>query len=388
MNRHKIPFLDFYRQHNISPVAQDISDLNKHFDRRNALYRHCGIPPCFIKGKHVLEIGPGTGHNALFTNAMQPDRYVLVDGNSKSIQETSRLLGSYFDDISNCEIVEIPIENFTSDIPFDLAICEGVISGQVNPAVFLKSISNFVAPGGILLITCNDSVSILSEMLRRIAAQLIIGNERSSLPEKLDKLRPFFSRHLGTLKGMSRSNDDWIYDNIFHPIIGKMLSIEDAIKALSNEFQVYGVSPHFFTDWRWYKDIHGDGEFYNDLAIDSYRRNIHNLLDYRFVFEAIDPETGLELAGLCTNVLEIALSVQNEDTKAGYLSALVKQLDEILSVIVKFSVSTADSLREITSAFRECLAGKAFSTTLDRFAPWFGRGQQYLSFIKRTSSFI
>ena len=39
------PYVDFYRQEEISPVAQDISDLDRHFQRRQALYRHLGISP-------------------------------------------------------------------------------------------------------------------------------------------------------------------------------------------------------------------------------------------------------------------------------------------------------------------------------------------------------
>ena len=30
-------FVDFYNKHDISPVSQDISDLEKHFQRRDSL---------------------------------------------------------------------------------------------------------------------------------------------------------------------------------------------------------------------------------------------------------------------------------------------------------------------------------------------------------------
>ncbi|MDP7420615.1 MAG: methyltransferase domain-containing protein [bacterium] len=389
MKHYKIPFLDFYREHNISPVAQDIADLNKHFERRNALYKHCGIVPHFINGKHVLEFGPGTGHNAVFTNAMKPDKYTLVDGNSRSISETSRILQNYFPGTSNYEVIESNIEQFKSNRLYDLVICEAVVPGQINPPEFLKSISNFVAPGGVLLITCVDCVSIQSDILRRIAAQMIIGGEKLSLSEKLDKLRPFFSKHLATLKGMSRSIDDWIIDNTLNPIVGgKFLSIEDAIHALSGEFQVYGVSPHFFTDWRWYKDIHGKDKSSNDLAIDSYRRNLHNLLDYRYVYEPIDPSRCQTLSDTCQTVLASVLHIQREGIKTEYISTLLEQLNTLYSLTLTFSNNTAVSLLEITNALKYLSSGKSFPTNLDRFSAWFGRGQQYLSFIKNTGSSV
>ncbi len=210
-NQYKIAYIDYYGKHNISPVSQDISNLRKHFERRNALYRHCGIPSSFIEGRSVLEVGPGTGHNAIFTNSMKPQKYLLVDGNPKSIQETTKLLSSYFDDISNCEIIKCNFENFTSDLQFDIVLCEGTIPTQKDPIKFLRKLSKFVKPSGILLITCIDHVSILAETLRKVAAKLIIGDEMLDEDEKLNKLRPLFLRSLCTLEGMSRPVDDWIY---------------------------------------------------------------------------------------------------------------------------------------------------------------------------------
>lgn len=382
-NQYETPYLDFYKKHNIIPVSQDISDLDKHFERRNALYRHCGIPPFFIEGKYVLEIGPGTGHNALFTNAMKPSKYVLVDGNPRSIQETSRLLNRFFPDISNYEIIECSFENFRSNIQYDLVLCEGTIPGQKKPKVFLKSLSEFVKPSGILLITCMDSVSYLSETLRRIAAELLIDGQMLNEHDKLNKLRSFFLSHLSTLKGMSRTVDDWIYDVILQPILGELLSIEDAVKCLSSEFDVYGASPHFFVDWRWYKDIYGPQQQYNELAINQYRRNLHNLLDYRYVFEPIDPKISKNIACICQSIFEIAIRVQNEGINNNNLSELKKLLNNLSILTLNFSSGTSASIQQFVDAIDEFLAGKPFPSKLERFEPWFGRGQQYVSFIRK-----
>ena len=65
-------FVGFYESNNISPVSQDISDLNKHFQRRNSLFRSLGILPSLVKGIKVLEFGPGSGHNALYTASLFP----------------------------------------------------------------------------------------------------------------------------------------------------------------------------------------------------------------------------------------------------------------------------------------------------------------------------
>src|SRR6185295_17754749 len=88
------PFVDFYRANRISPVAQDIADRQRHFDRREALYRHLGLVPGQIAGRHVLEFGPGSGHNALHTLSLDPARYVLVDGNPTGLERCRALLGA------------------------------------------------------------------------------------------------------------------------------------------------------------------------------------------------------------------------------------------------------------------------------------------------------
>lgn len=54
-------FLDYYGKNQISPVRQDINDMQIHYERRKKLYRQCGIPILAFKNAEMLEIGPGGG---------------------------------------------------------------------------------------------------------------------------------------------------------------------------------------------------------------------------------------------------------------------------------------------------------------------------------------
>ena len=101
-----------------------------------------------------------------------------------------------------------------------------------------------------------DSVSQFAEIMRRLVGALAVAPEQST-KAKLERLRPVFEPHLATLAGRSRLVDDWILDVVIQPWVGSTLTIADAIEALDGAFDVYGSSPQFFTDWRWYKDIHG-----------------------------------------------------------------------------------------------------------------------------------
>lgn len=50
---------------------------------------------------------------------------------------------------------------------------------------------------------------------------------------------------------------------------------------------------------------------------------------------------------------------------------------------IRFSKPTALSIQDIINGIDKFLHGKSFPKKLDHFAPWFGRGQQYLSFLRK-----
>ena len=54
-------FLEYYGEHSISPVRQDITDIALHYERRKKVYRQCGIPLLAFRNAELLEIGAGGG---------------------------------------------------------------------------------------------------------------------------------------------------------------------------------------------------------------------------------------------------------------------------------------------------------------------------------------
>jgi len=382
-NKKVRPYIDFYGKNEISPVNQDISNMKKHFERRCSLYRHLGIIPAFLKNKTIIEFGPGSGHNALYTNSLKPSRYVLVDGNPTGLNATKELLSKYSSGNTNYEIVDSLIEEYNTKDLFDVVICEGVIARQDDPESFLQHIGRFVSPAGVLVISCCDSVSILGDTLRRLVGA-IIGKRTDEIEKKLEILRPYFLKQLSTLKGMSRSVDDWIVDNIIQPFTGstKLLPIKVAISSLDLEFDVYGSSPHFFTDWRWYKDIWGDDKKYNEIAIDLYHKNVHNLMDYRYTFEPQPIEYNNKIIKLCDSIQEL---LRHFETKRdfNYMNTLKQNLFELAKIVKKYSYKTSESIEDFALAIEEYQNTKKFPYELKKFAPFFGRGMHYLSFIRK-----
>ena len=368
------PFVDFYRENEISPVAQDISDLDRHFDRRAALYRHVGLPPRLVADGTIVEFGPGSGHNAVYTASLGPRRYVLVDGNPVGLERTQALLAEH--GAAGHECVASMFEDFDTDERFDIVLCEGVIPLQTRPAHMLHHIAGFAAPGGLVVITCMDSVSQFAEIMRRLIAALLVG-PGTSTTEQVELLRPLFAPHLATLSGRSRLVDDWILDVIVRPWVGEMLSVADAVAALDEGFDCYGASPDFLTDWRWYKDVRGG---HNQVATTAYWRNLHNFLDCRLTF---DPRTEAEnrpILEICDDLYALTRRFERE-RHPEIIEEVARRLATLASLVTAYSPATASAILD----FHEALAHADGDALVDLggFAALFGRGQQYLSFVRR-----
>jgi len=372
-------FVDYYVSNDISPVHQDISDLARHFDRRSALYRSLGIAPLAVTGRRILEFGPGSGHNALHTVSFEPAYYVLVDANPRGVRETRAMLAAA-SRATEIVVVESLVEDFTSSEPFDLVLAENLIPFQRDPAAFANAMAAFVSAQGLIVLTCVDSVSHLSEIARRLIAARI-APAGLPLAERVAALRPVFASHAATLDGMSRSLDHWIMDNITQPLVGKTFSIPDALAALGDRFDVFGASPDFVTDWRWYKSLYGERRQFNARTTDAYYANVINFLDYRSEFPPHDPETGRDIATACDAIYAAMQGL--ESNPGGSLDRIVDQFARLGTLVAPIAPATAASIDELLSILNAPPGSAPQTPAFDSF---FGRGTQYLSFVRRPAS--
>lgn len=370
------PFVDFYAGNGISPVNQDISDLGRHFRRRDSLYRYLGLPPSFVRGRSVVEFGPGSGHNALFTASLDPARYVLVDGNPKGLSDSRRLLREHGLD-GPCEIVEAMFEDYDAGERFDLVLAEGFLSFQREPEKLLATVARFARPGGLLVLTTMSPLSYLAEVARRLLRDALIAPDAA--PEaQLALLRPLLGPHLAHLPGRSRPVDDWLLDNVVQPIYGELLSIPRAIAALEADFDLHGASPRFFTDLRWYKDVAGQERGFNAIGVAEYRRRAVNLADFRLDLPPHAEALGAELESEAGKVWD-AMQAFELDGVGGAYDEAVRGVAQIAERLAPIAPETGAALGEIA----ERLAARGPFEDLARFPALWGRGQQYLSFIRR-----
>ncbi|HEX9059442.1 MAG TPA: methyltransferase domain-containing protein [Clostridia bacterium] len=374
-------YIEFYGKNCISPVRQDISDLARHFERREGLYRQLGIFPLSVEGKSILEIGPGSGYNSIYTASLSPSLYHLVEENPTGIREMEELFEQYSKWTYNTEIFKTRIEDFNNSIKYDIVLCEGMLPQITNSIEILNIIKQFVKPGGILVITCIDSISGASENLRYLIGNLMVW-ELDDINKMLDILVPVFSPHLETLKGMSRRHDDWVMDNIINPLgVAETLSIAKTVEELSDEFEAYASSPGIFCDWRWYKSICGETKSFNQTAVNQYWCQVHNLLDYRSLYppreESQNKKMYFLFEQLRKNIKEL---VDHRDI------ALLKQI----TIDIKEIINSLESIsHELALPFIEALdillQDKIYPAQVinsKNFKSFFGRGQQYLSLIR------
>jgi len=199
----------------------------------------------------------------------------------------------------------------------------------------------------------------------------------------MEILKPIFIPHLASLKNMSRPVDDWILDSVIQPIIGNLMSIQEAVATLESEFDIYGSSPKFFTDWRWYKAILEDNNRYNEIAINLANVNTHNLLDYRFTVGPQSIEVNSKIRGLCDAVFGLLKKFEVNQSMS-YLEELNENLENLCGIVKVYSPATAASIQNFTGAVEYYLLHKHFPE-LKEFVPFFGRGTQYLSFMRKGS---
>jgi len=376
MPRTKIPFVDFYSRHGIIPTRQDISDFRQHLDRRESLYRHLGLPPGFFRGSSVLEFGPGSGHNAIVTGLLEPSRYLLVDGNPPSLKSTREQLSKHCPKLK-FQLKETSIAAFRTKDRFDLVLAEALVPTQNDPSSFLRHVASFVKPSGVLVFTTMDAISLLPELLRRWIAWQLTHNI-VNIQDKVSLLGEFFAKDIKALPGMSRPPEDWILDQILHPWSGPLFSIPEAVTALGKSWALLGCSPRFLSDWRWYKTIHGEETNENSFAIRSYYQHAHNLIDHRHIAPALPERQNRELEKISNQVYLLTFRQEHigRSTPRGLFASKVTAISNLLESVLP---ETATALAQFAEA---CQHKDLFNTDFGEFVSLWGRGQQYLSFVK------
>ena len=133
-------FLKFYEEHGVSPVTQDIEDLDLHFHRRIGLYRTIGITSLLFKNRDVLEVAPGSGYNSIVTATFGARSYDLVEPNRTGFNEMISLFEKHKIRDSGIHFFNCRLEDFSEKREYDIVLCEGLIPGLNSQNEFIQHI--------------------------------------------------------------------------------------------------------------------------------------------------------------------------------------------------------------------------------------------------------
>ena len=371
-------FLDYYEEYKIIPVNQNITDIKKHFRRRNALYRILGIPRGFVKDKSVIEFGPGPGDMALHTQSLEPKIYYLVDGNSTSIKAIEEKCIKGLLDKSKINLFYDDLHYFKCDKKFDLIICEGMLPSQPDIHRSLKALTSFAAPNAVLILTHMTNTSYFSEICRR-TLKPFFENSINKEESFENYFADIFIKDLNSLGEVSRSSLDWVRDTILHPYKNLSFSISDAIDIIGEDFEFLSSSPQLFSDINWHKAYANHDLQVNNEARQQIRNKEIYLLDCRI--------KTIDLSKDFTEVLELI----DEATRIHFdiYDGNFKDIDKFMNLIHKISkllkpISplTSLALSDYVVGFKKLLQGN-LSYNFGSFHSFWGRGQQYSSFQKK-----
>ena len=375
----KNDYIEFYGKNGITPVHQDVSDLELHYRRRQKLYRQCGIPTIAFNGAQMLEIGPGGGHNALAPVHWGIGHLDLVEPNHAGVDSIKYLFDKQGIAKDKYTIINSQIENYETDKRYDIIVAEGFLGYVSNAADICRKIMPLCREGGVIVITCSDDVCIFPELIKRLIGQIISSDEKT-LEGKVNRLIPIFEPQLNSLRGVSRPVKDWIEDNILNPAFanGNSFSISDAIEVFDG-FDILGGSPSMFTDYSWYKDVWVDEK--RDCRDQFYRKRMALVMaglpeqileedDCNKLFETFshikklendyENKSDIKIVGELADYMN-----SNRDLVAIMGGNLLAVYEESISVINALSKGEKPDLELYPNLFKA-----------------FGRGLQYMSFMK------
>ena len=383
ISSHKSIELEYYIKEGISPVHQDISNLNKHFQIRANLYRLLGLIPSFLKGKDIIEVAPGSGHNSIYTATLLPRIYDLVEPNPVALKDISEIFGNLSMKYTKPNIFPKCLEDFKSDKLYDVVICEGWLGGILDyEKSMLVKLSSFVKSGGVMLITFHSPIGGMATFLRRLLSYRLISH-KDLMNKKTRILKKAFASHLNTLSSMSRSHEHWIQDCILNPhIYVGLLTPRLCNDILSDEFMIYQSVPQFFTDWRWYKSLYGEQRKLTKNFLTKYDTISHCMIDFRMDGVKRSIKKNEQLEKICFDFATIVKDNEN----LGY-EAYIKNVEPLLSKIIDnieldLSQDAKKALREVNTLLKKKSVKIDDVANMSDFSSFFGREHCYLSVMK------
>ena len=263
--------LEYYRRKSISTEHGVDAEWDKHLARRSKLYRQLGIPLLTFRGSSVLEAGPGEGHNALpLLKEWDAAHIDLLEPSETARRELSDKFKKNSIPEDKYTVYAEALDEYKSEKKYDILIAEGFLHCLDNWKESLVLLDNFARKNSIIIVTCTDEISFYVEKMKRAVLQYLV-RDIVRHEDKIKILKEIMRPQLSRLRGMSRSVEDWIEDQVFYPMGTELMTLGKAIEFYEGRYDVLGASQNIFVDYSWFKDFEYD-------YITSYKKQYHHVL--------------------------------------------------------------------------------------------------------------
>jgi len=332
-------------------------------------------------------VAAGTGHNSLYVASLFPDSYTLLEPNPAGIRAIKDCYAGAGFPHTAPTLIEAKLEDYVPDNRFDIVLCENWLGSSAHERGLLRKLAGFVAPRGVLVVTCVSPIGFMPNIIRRaLAARLTAGE--ASFERKTDVLVEAFGPHLRTIAGMTRSAKDWVQDNMINPAYFDLcLTLPMLVDELGGELQIAGVSPDFRRDWRWFKALSGKDFEFNSQVLQEYFRVGAALLDYRIDPAESDAQFNRTLEDKALDLVKTVRRYEDAPDKQGpEHGVLLDRLTDIESTLQSGfpSASWTAAVAEARGLLANTVIAAADVAAMTGFGGWFGRETVYLS-LERTA---
>lgn len=376
------PYLEYYGEHQISPVRQDVSDFDLHLARRRKLYRQLGMPVRLFKDADMLEVGPGGGYNTLCFFRWGVRHIDLVEGNRAGVDDMRQNFARHGVEERLYDIYETRIQDFAKGRArkYDIVIAEAFLHYLPDGREIFQSLCGMVGPGGIVVVTCADEHGDLVETMKRMIAHSIV-KDIPDWGEKVRILCDVFRPQLDALRGASRSIEDWVKDNLLDSphVSGARWTMADMINWAPPDLDLLGSSPQILSDWSWYKDVwHDPKERYRE----QYLRRRPSLLLAGMEDREFEPDVAREMERAVHDAMSAAMG--HEATQGdGPLTEALDAVGRLCPLVRDIDGGLYRVCCQMRDALMEASEGEVHWDRYPDFFKAFGRGLQYVSFVRR-----
>lgn len=370
--------LDFYREHEISPVHQDISDFSYHCKRREKLYRQLGMPTALFYKSDVLEVGTGGGYNSAVL-AQWGCHLNMVEPNETAQNEIIKLFRERR--IEDYVLYKETVEQHNGK-EYDIVIAEGFLPTIENRTEVLDKLKSLVKENGILVITCQDEMGMFVERMKRLVGHMAVQN-MPLYQDKVKKLVEIFEPQLKLMRGVSRPTEDWVQDQLLCEDFNcdDVLDLEKAIQSMGDKWDVLGCSsPSFFSDYSWYKDV---GYDYKKSYCEQYVKKSYNLiLAGREEIDISDIDVYM-VKKMVERIRELEITYERLDHKEEkVIHEIIHELQKLYELLKRSDKKLAAFLSETIDILTSG-PDRLYLNDYPNFCKCFGRSQQYISFVRK-----